>query len=87
MGGPAAPRGREHSRVEGRAITEGCSAGMGGHYPCHGDVQCLGLRLEKGAGGLWKGSINLVCLPCPEPPRSTQPPTQRLQATVGAPWA
>lgn len=43
--------------------------------------------LEAGEGhrwavGCWKGSTDLVCLPCPECPRSTQPPIQGLQANA-----
>lgn len=38
---------------------------------------------HKWAVGCWKGSTDLVCLPCPEPPRSTQPPIQDLQASAG----
>lgn len=45
-------------------------------------MQCLGLRLEKGADGLWAFGRVLTCCVCPEPPRSTQPPIQGLQASA-----
>lgn len=74
---------------------------MGGHRPSCGAAQCLGLRLEKGAGGLQGvggGSADLVCLPCPKPPRSPQPgchPSRGFRPVPGAvgvgtgeePWA
>lgn len=37
---------------------------------------------HRWAVGCWKGSTDLVCLPCPEHPRSTQPPLQGLQASA-----
>lgn len=47
---------------------------------------CAGSWLEAGerlrwAVGCWKGSTDLVCLPCPA--QSTQPPIQGFQAGAG----